>query len=293
MNLAFQRQTVLRWIGACLMALAAISSFAQRTPSGGEEKITLSYGQDTNIKVTMRGRGANLELISSDQEQNGHVLTDYQKGKGYVAFDRDTQSFESRSKIRYTLNRLSKNIVKVAPYMWAQIPKDAELDFDLNITNMGYGSLDFNHLNIKTLKFDVNYGDVDISFPSENMSIVRDVVKIHLMAGDLEIYQLGNLKASKVKINGGAGEIHLDVGPRLFQDTSITLDHDIGSLEIHIPKGTHVVVSGTTRDLSEFGMIAEGEKRKRTWRPEQFSPNSPTLDLKLQGPLGDLMIVWD
>lgn len=275
----------------CGLMCFSSMGFAQKDPTGDEEKTSLVYGKDHNIKVVMKGRAGNLELYTSGKD-DGQLLTNYQKGEGYVSYDRERQILKWETKIGYTLNRLSKHIQRVAPYTWAYIPKGAELEFDLDITNMGYGSLMFTEMHVNRFKFDVNYGDVDINFPTENNSIVRGTAKFHLMAGDMEIKNLANLKASKVKVNTGTGETSIDLGPRILTDTDITIDHDIGSLELSIPRGTRVTITGTSRDLSNFGFQESGKKIHRIWTPPQYSENSPKLNIKLKGPMGDLNIQW-
>lgn len=283
-----QSSRTANWLGTSLIFLSILALPVARAQDD-EERVSLLYGEDANIKIVMKGRAGNLELKSSQQAGEGHCLIDYQEGSGYGFFDRKEQVFTWETKIGYTVNRLSKHILKVAPYMKAEIPRGAELDFQLDINSLGLGSLDFNGLNITRFRFDVNYGDVDISFPSENQRIIRGTAKIHLMTGDLEISRLGNLKASKIKINGGVGELTVDFGPRISRETRVKLDHDIGSLELHIPRGTKAVISGTSRDLSVFGF----QKLEKSWVPESYHQNSPTLYVELKGPLGDLKIVWD
>jgi len=267
-------------------ALCVSMLTAMMAPQNGD-KVKVFYGQDRNIKFVMSGRAGNLTLLATDQEE-GFISANYQKGSGYVRFDRQNQTIECRSRIPYTLNRLSKHIQTVAPVVEAQIPKNAELDVHVNVTSMGLGSLDFTDLNISKFKFDVNYGDVDISFPTQNTSIVRHPAKIHLMTGDLEINGLANLMADKVNINGGIGEISIDFGTRLHKDMEVKIDHDIGAMEVFIPKGTKVLVFGTSRDLAPFGFI----KQEKGWQAEVFHERSPTLTLKMKGPLGDLKIHW-
>ncbi len=269
------------------LAIAAAGGFA--TGQAEPERITLSYGEDPSVKILMKGRGGNLELQSSEAIGEGYVLTDYQDGSGYVEFDRPRQALTWRAKMRYTLNRVSKHIMRVAPYMKAFVPKGAALDFTLDINSLGYGSLDFADLNVTRFKLDVNYGDVDVSFPTENRRIVRGVAKFHVMAGDLEINRLANLKAAKVRVNGGVGELSVNFGPKLLQDMEVRIDHDIGQMDLAIPKGTRVTVTGTNRDLSKFALQKVGSE----WRTLSYHEDSPMLYLRLTGPVGALDIVWE
>ncbi|CAM2070049.1 hypothetical protein SCOR_32035 [Sulfidibacter corallicola] len=261
---------------------------AANADQGRVQTTTLAYGADPNIKIVFKGRAGNLELNHSGEAGTGKTVTDYQKGSGYSDYDRERQTLKWETRIPYTLNRLSKHIQKTAPYMRAELPQGAELDFQLRINSLGYGSLNFTDLNINRFRCNVSYGDVDISFPTENRSIVRGQAKFRMLAGDLELNQLGNLKADKIKINGGVGELFVDFGPKIYLETEVNLDMDIGNTELIFPKGTHVRIRGTSRDLSPFDMV----KKEEYWEPRVFHPSSPVLNIKAKGPLGDLVITW-
>lgn len=253
-----------------------------------QDRASIVVGGDPTIKVIMKGRAGNLELANSGQISQGHALTDYQKGSGYVVYDRATQTLTFKPKIPYTLNKMSKHISRVAPFMHAYFPKNSVLDFHLDINSVGSGSLNFADINLSHFRLDARYAIVNISFPSENQSIFRSVARFHVTLGELKINQLANLKASEVRINGGTGDLSVDFGPKLLTDMKVSLDHDIGYIELVIAKGSKVLITGTSRDLSEFGFLKGG----KTWEPTSFSPASPTLNLNMKGPLGELSIVW-
>lgn len=271
-----------------LLALSCGVFMTALVEGGLVDRTTILYGVDPNIKFTMTGRAGNLDLQSADTAKEGYIQADYQKGSGYVKFNRQDQILECRSHISYTLNRMSKHIQNVAPKINAAIPSDAELDFRVDVNSMGLGSLNFADLHISKFKFDVNYGDVDIDFPTQNKSIVRGQAKFHLMTGDLEITNLANLMADKVKINGGIGEVSVDFGPKILRDMHVKIDQDIGSMDVTIPTGTKVIISGTSRDLSSYGF----QKVDKKWHALTYHERSPTLYLKLKGPFGDLSINW-
>jgi hypothetical protein len=252
------------------------------------DRTVLLTGRDNSLRLVMKGRAGNLELRAAEETGEGVAITDFQSGRGYAAFDRDTQTLEWKTKINFTLNRLSKHIRKKAPYMRAEIPRGAEVDLWLRINSLGYGTLDFTDLNLTDLELRVQYGDVDVSFPTVNKAIIRDKVRFALGTGDLEIYDLANLNAGDIRINGGVGELHVDFGPKLLRDTRVRLDMDIGALVMVIPHGTNARIHGTNRNLAAFGFT----KHDKHWEPDRFSPNSPLLDIKLTGPLGDLNIEW-
>jgi len=273
-------------ICSTVLLLATPATLAQDDPN--IDQTVLVTKVDPSIKIAMKGRAGNLELKSTNRFGEGLAVTDYQQGEGFVEYNRASQTLTWRTKIPYTLNRLAKSIKKKAPYMRLDLPKGAELDFDLKIKSLGYGTLDFTNLNVSHFNLDVNYGDVDVSFPTVNNSIVRDEARFHLMAGDLEVYNLANLNAAKVRINGGVGELTVDMGDKLLRDTRIKLDMDIGTLELIVPKGTRLMVRGTSRDLTPFGL----QKSGKVWEPTSYSNSSPLLEVKAKGPMGNLIITW-
>jgi hypothetical protein len=258
---------------------------------GTVDKVKLLYGDDTNVKLDFKGRAGNLDLRAAESADDARAVLDLQeKGSGYVSYDRDKQLLKWETRIPYTFNKLSSNIEKVAPQLNVALPAGAELDVNCRVKNLGYGNLDFGNLNIVDFRLKVRYGHVDVDFSTENKSIMRDEARFSMFGGDLAIENLANLKAENVRINGGFGELSVDFGPKLLQNMNARLDLDIGNSSLTFPSGTHVIITGTSRDLAEYGFV---EKEEGTWVPQSFSPNSPKLNIRIKGPLGDMVIVWE
>lgn len=270
----------------CFALLATSLLFAQ----GKVDKVKLLYGADTNMKLDFKGRAGNLDLRVATDAENARAVLDLQEGSGYISYDREKQALAWETRIPYTLNKLSSHVEKVAPLLKTALPEGAEVDFDCRVKNLGYGNLDFGGLNVTDFRLKVRYGHVDVDFSTENRSIMRDEARFSMLGGDLAIENLANLKANEARINGGIGELSVDFGPKLHQDMEARLDLDIGNTTLTFPRGTHVSIKGTSRDLTEFGFLKQEDG---TWIPETYSPNSPKLKIRLKGPLGDMVIVWE
>lgn len=271
-----------------LLIFAQDDYFHDPFAKGKVHQTTISTGTDSSIQVICKGRSGNIELKAGSEPSQGLARVNYQKGDGFVGYDHTKQIFTFESKRKFSFNRMSKKVMRTAPYLVAEMPNGAQISLDLDMTELGYGSFNFSGLHIKSLKCDVQYGDVDMSFPTLNEAVIRDEVAFHLMAGDLELHHLGNLKASDIKINGGVGEASIDFGPDIHQNTQIKFDHDIGRVDVSIPKGIHVVVKGTSRDLSSSGLVEQGNQ----WETKDHVKDLPVLTIELSGPLGSFDIRW-
>jgi hypothetical protein len=256
--------------------------------AGKIHRTTIETTADPSLRVVVRGKAGNLELQAAEQPGIGQARVNYQRGFGYLTYDRRLQTLTFEGSRRFTFKRTSRWVMRRAPYAKAELPKEAVVELDVKMSNLGYGSFNFSHLSVTRLSLDVGYGDIDLSFPTENQSVVRDQVLFRLLAGDLELNQLGNLKASDIRIQGGLGVLMVDFGPKVHQNMDVTFDQDIGSAELRIPRGTHVVVKGTRRNLEPFGLDPV-----QTWHETTDHQNElPLLTLDLRGPIGKLNIVW-
>jgi len=252
---------------------------------------TLMTGTDPSILYHIRGNAGNVLFSANrkDQTDRGIITTQYQESEGFVAFDRLTQTVKAEFKRDFSLNRLSKTIRAKAPRMDVKAPFGSTVAFDLKLSDLGIGQFNFSDLNVRSFVLDANFGEVYLDFPTINQRIIRDEVSVHLTAGYLEINQLANLKAQNWIVNGGVGELKLDIGDKLHGLTNIKLDLDIGTLSLSIPKGTRVEVHGTNRNLEPYGFI----KQEEDWIVSSYHEASPILSIYLLGPLGELQIDWD
>jgi len=270
--------------------MVAILLFFAFLPPSGMEKTTIFFQEDPSIRYSITGNSGNVILSAhlSEEAGSGLIQTDYQKGNGFVAFDKNTQHVTADFKKKFSFNHLAKAIRKDAPKMKIFAPHESTVDLNLKLIDLGIGQFNFANLNVSHLDLDARFGEVYLDFPTENKVIIRDQVHIHLMAGKLEITDLANLKAEKWWINGGVGDLSLDIGEKLLKKTEIRLDLDIGELTINIPKGTKVEIRGTSRKMDEYGFLSVGKE----WIAAEYHQSSPLLTIHLLGPLGSLNINW-
>ncbi|PIE91528.1 MAG: hypothetical protein CR997_00410 [Acidobacteria bacterium] len=256
----------------------------------GVSKTTLITDTDPSIRYHVTGNSGNIifKAAPSSGSQSGTIETDYQEGNGFVAFDRDQQEVTAEFKKKFSFNHLSKAIRSAAPVMNVQAPVGSTVDFRLKLVDLGIGQFDFSHLNVSHLEIDARFGEVYIDCPTVNKRIIRETAHIHLTAGQLDINGLANLKAKKWWINGGIGELNLNMGNKMLCSTDIKLDLDIGELNLVIPRGTKVEIRGTNRELESYGFIPH----ENGWIAAEYHQSSPLLTIYLLGPLGDLNIQW-
>lgn len=260
------------------------------TPVFSAEKTSIFTDTDPSIRFSITGNAGNviLKVNESDSQTEGYILTDYHSGSGYVAYDKKSQQVTAEFKKKFSLNHLSKTIRKEAPEMQVFVPREAVLEFNLKLGDLGLGQFDFSHIHVRSFHIDARFGEIYIDFPTLNKSIIREETNIHLTAGSLELKNIANLQSPEWRINGGVGDLLLDIGKKLHKATSIKLDLDIGQLTLVIPKGTRVEIRGTSRKLNDYNFI----ETENGWVSKSYHKSSPILSINLLGPLGDLQITW-
>jgi hypothetical protein len=271
-----------------MWALALFLLTTNFSPQSDHDTIALYTATDPNLHINLKASGLNLNL-NAINEKVGSAKVRYQNGKGYAAFDRDTQSLQIKLKMDKPFVVMPKSLKQQAPWVDLAIPLNSELAFRCDARNIGIADLNFGGLHLESFVFEARSGEVILDFPTENKTMVRKKAIVSVSAGSLTVKNLGHLRAPLLKINGGIGELDLHWGEALFLDTELRLDHDMGQLTLTLPKGLHVQVRGTNRDMAPFGFI----RSPKGWVVSEYVQSSKQLTIRLLGPLGDFQLLWE
>ncbi|MBN1955357.1 MAG: hypothetical protein JW900_09940 [Anaerolineae bacterium] len=137
---------------------------------------------------------------------------------------------------------------------------DVSLDMDIDI-GAGEGDLDFTGLSVESLALDIGASDLMIHF-DEPVSVGMERLEIRSGAASIRLDGVGNASPEQVRIEGGVGNMILDLGGDWANSSDMTVVVGAGSFTIYLPReiGVRVEVEGGLGnvELGEGLSLSEG-----------------------------------
>lgn len=120
------------------------------------------------------------------------------------------------------------------------------LDIESNATRNNY---DFTGMNIEDISLVLNASSTNIRFDEKNRGDLQKF-DIKLNAGDVEISGLDNAAAEVMGVDVNAGNIELFFGDNLDKDMEISIQANVASVDIRLPKNVGVLVEKNSNLMS-------------------------------------------
>jgi hypothetical protein len=135
---------------------------------------------------------------------------------------------------------------------------EAVLDMDIK-AGAGQGELDLTGLQIEKLDVDLGAGDFTINFDEPNTAEMSRFT-LDTGAARLEINGIGNASPEEMVVQGGAGEITLDLTGDWTRSADIEVTAGVGRLVLRLPEdiGVRVDVEGGLANVEASGLSRSG-----------------------------------
>ncbi len=135
---------------------------------------------------------------------------------------------------------------------------EAVLDMDIK-AGAGQGELDLTGLQIEKLDVDLGAGDFTLSFDEPNTAEMSRFT-LDVGAARLEIAGVGNASPEEMVVQGGAGEITLDLTGDWTRSADIEVTAGVGRLVLRLPEdvGVRVDVEGGLANVEASGLNRSG-----------------------------------
>lgn len=133
-------------------------------------------------------------------------------------------------------------------------------------------------------------GEVMVDFAQPN-KIEMDFLEIDVKIGETHLRRLGNAKFSDAEINGGIGEMDIDLTGTNATSSQVNIDLDIGSASITLPDD-----SGIKLQRSALGFLTDGkmdrkfEKRGRYFYTPNYEKAVKTMMVSIHSGIGELKV---
>jgi hypothetical protein len=180
------------------------------------------------------------------------------------------------------------------------LPTDVEMTLRTKV-KAGEVVLDLGGLRLREFRLNVWAGEVSVHFDDPN-PIVMDYMDINTHIGELNTRRLGNARFQKARINGGIGEIDVDLTGNCLDKVDLPgncldkamakIDLDIGEAEVILPRdrGVRLSIGGAFSFLSSKNIHGDMIRRGRYYYNENFEDANASLSVRITPGLGELNV---
>ncbi len=156
------------------------------------------------------------------------------------------------------------------------------------------GKIDFRigGLSLKSFELQTTAGEVEIDFDEPNL-IPMEYLDIDVKIGSADLRRLGNARFQDGRINGGIGELNIDLRGQGSKNAHLDIDLDMGSTKIILPGDQGVKLRSTTFGfLTSRNISHKFEKRGRYYYSRDFEKSSRKLSLVIHSGIGSLDVYF-
>lgn len=169
------------------------------------------------------------------------------------------------------------------------LPDDVIIELTGKI-KAGEINFDLGGLKLKDFELRNFAGEVEVDFSQPN-KIKMDLLDINVKIGATTLRRLGNARFSEANINGGIGELYIDLLGEGLKSSSVDIDLDIGSTTIYLPRNFGIKLkSNTLGFLTQTNMDSEFDKKGRYYYSKNYNSASKTMYVTIHSGIGELRV---
>mgnify|MGYP001150379390 CR=1 FL=1 len=160
---------------------------------------------------------------------------------------------------------------------------------DVNIrAGAGEGELDFTDLLLSELDVDIGAGDFVLRFGASN-PVPMDHLTLDAGASKIEIISVGNASPETVRVQGGVGDISVDLTGAWSRSAEITIRAGAGALALRLPDdvGVEVETRGGLANVEAYGLRQMGG----TYTNDAFGQTEIDLTINVLTGIGNVRLV--
>ncbi len=170
-----------------------------------------------------------------------------------------------------------------------QLPENAKIDFNSKV-KAGTAEFDMGGLMLKNFEIRNFAGEVQIEFRQPN-KIEMNSLDIQVKIGETSIKRLGNARFSEATINGGIGELYIDLSGEGTKSMDVEIDLDIGSTTILLPRNFGIKLKSSTLGfLTDTTLDSEFTKKGRYYYSSNYDSATKTLYANIHSGIGELRV---
>jgi hypothetical protein len=199
-----------------------------------------------------------------------------------------------RSVVRLGLERNSAGGLRVASrgrlaqQAVVEVTPDADLTLEANL-GAAESSLELGGLRLEDLSIISGASRTELRFSRPNRVLCRRA-QISSGAADLRVSDLGNSGCRRWTIEGGVGQVRLDLGGEWPEETEISVRMTVGGVRLVIPRDLGVRLR-LSRFLASFSPD-RFSRSGRAYTSESYASARRKVDLEIDTTLGSVAVEW-
>lgn len=152
----------------------------------------------------------------------------------------------------------------------------------------GEGELDFTGLQVSALDVDIGAGDFTLRFDEPSITPM-DHITLDTGASKIEVVGMGNVSPEKARIQGGVGDIALDLTGNWTRSSDITIRAGAGALRLTLPSdvGVEVETRGGLTNIEAYDLRQMGS----TYTNDAFGSTEVALHVSITAGVGNLRLI--
>ena len=169
-----------------------------------------------------------------------------------------------------------------------ELPASVDLSLDVSLgaaeSTLELGGFRLNELEVKS-----GASRTSLSFDTPTTGSCR-LASLASGAGELEVSNAGNSGCRTWRVEGGVGNVTLDLSGAWPADSRMTLNMALGEVTLEAPKnlGLRVRVSGFLASFNAKGF----DKSGKTWTSSNYASASRKVEVEVTSALGGVSVVW-
>lgn len=169
-----------------------------------------------------------------------------------------------------------------------QLTRRAPLELTIDATAAD-ATLDLTGLPLRRFALNTGAAAATVRFDAPNTESMS-VFDANVGAGGLKLIGLGNAGASEARIQGGIGDLSLDLGGRWLRDMQIVVSSAIGDVRITAPPSIGIELQSTGL-LARESFDGSFSKSNGVWRSANFIAAAVKVRIVVKSMLGKIELV--
>lgn len=169
-----------------------------------------------------------------------------------------------------------------------QLGPDVPLNVDVKF-GAGEATLDLGGLTLQTVKLATGASRSDVKFSKPTLGTCESI-ELQVGAAQMNVEGLGNASPGRLEVQGGAGEVNLDLGGAWRNDMTAKFELGMGGLNLKVPRGVGLRVHKNSI-LASFE-AAEMVKQGDVWVSQGYQTAKRHLDIDIDAAFGSIRVDW-